>query len=40
MTGADYVCYDSEGGVMKECLVKGYFQDWDKGLSCKGLLPR
>ena len=29
-----------EDEVMKGCLAKGYFQDEDEGLSCKGLLPR
>ena len=28
MTKADYVCSDSEDEVTRECLAKGYFQDW------------
>ena len=38
ITRTDYI--GSEDEVTKGCLVKGYFQDKDKCLSCKGLLPR
>ena len=30
----------SAATMTKGCLAKGYFQGEDKGLSCKGLLPR
>ena len=31
----DYVLFDSEDGVTKGCLTKGYFQDKDEG--CEAL---
>ena len=31
MTRVDYACSGSEDEVTRGCLVKGCFQDWDKG---------
>ena len=38
MMRTDYACSGSEDEVTRRCLVKGYFQDEDKGF--KGLILR